>query len=355
MGDSAVHFSELEAAEHQANGVETGFDATAAFVFLGKISSEWREADRLDVLVLRAVCQLSIDQPHKATEGFPSWEIVEAVGSLRGKPWSSRDDKGQMSNDVLRYWNKLTETWNSKCEGITQLIGETGLWRIPQPAKTEGGGTGRPSLYRIDWLPLEQREPAEPASRDVPPAGTAMRALRYICDDIQEAGPLARIFTRGLRLTGWRRNLYIAFLAGPLLLCLLLITQIAFGVTMSLAVGSKTTLTSLLSFAFLCGVTLAAASPFFRLGTQRIVLAPWWMQSVDDDRLLEHRRPPRHPEKSIKAVRYTAICPICGGKIAAKSGGFEFWGRIVGRCAEAPVEHVYSFDHVTRSGRYLRE
>lgn len=74
----------------------------------------------------------------------------------------------------------------------------------------------------------------------------------------------------------------------------------------------------------------------------------------EEDRLLERRAPPRYPEKSIKAVRYVAACPLCGGRVSATKGRLEFFGRIVGRCEEAPVEHAYSFDHVTRNGRLLR-
>jgi hypothetical protein len=77
------------------------------------------------------------------------------------------------------------------------------------------------------------------------------------------------------------------------------------------------------------------------------VIAPWWMQSVDEDHLLEGRSPPRNSDKSIKAVRYVAKCPLCGGKVLATKGRLEFFGRIVGRCEEAPVEHAFSFDRIT--------
>lgn len=78
------------------------------------------------------------------------------------------------------------------------------------------------------------------------------------------------------------------------------------------------------------------------------------MQSVEEERLLELRMPPRFETKNIKAVSYSAVCPICEGKIFAKSGGLEFWGRIIGRCNDSPIEHIFSFDHVTRRGVYLR-
>jgi hypothetical protein len=82
-------------------------------------------------------------------------------------------------------------------------------------------------------------------------------------------------------------------------------------------------------------------------------MAPWWMQSVDDDRLIEWRSPPRFSDKSIKAVRYTAPCPLCEGKVVARSGGPRYLWGLVGRCDEAPSAHVFTFDHVLREGRRI--
>ena len=59
-------------------------------------------------------------------------------------------------------------------------------------------------------------------------------------------------------------------------------------------------------------------------------------------------------------IRYVADCPICGVEGAGRSsirlapGGREFYSRIVGRCQHAPNEHVWSFDHIARTGRFLR-
>lgn len=175
-----------------------------------------------------------------------------------------------------------------------------------------------------------------------------------MCEDIQEANPFARIFTRGYFLESWRRYLYIAALAVPLIFLWLMLVQVIFGITWSYIVGTRNVLSSLFSLGVMFWATWACLGPLYKLGVDKIVIAPWWMQSTEEDRLLERRAPPRHPQKSIKAVRYVAPCPLCGGKISATTGRLEFFGRIVGRCDEAPIEHVFSFDHVTRNGRLLR-
>ena len=327
---------------------------TQPYDYLEKIADTWRENDRLDVVLLRAICRLSVELPEKAEEGFTSLEIVEAISKLRGKPWSSRDDKNQMSSDIRRQWNKLLETWETKHEGVVQRFTDEGQKVLPHLTKTEGGGAGRLSKYRIEWRPHEDsliqsiQETGEAQIQDL------NSSLRYICEDIEDAGLLARAFTKGYRLTGWRKQLFLLGLALPLLFGFLFFVYFIFGFAMFSTVGTKSVITSLLSLIFVYWATWYTIGSLLTVATNKIVLAPWWMQSDNGDRLLEHRYPPRYPEKSIKAVRYTAKCPACDGTISAQSGGLEFKGRIIGRCEHAPKEHIYSFDHVTRKGKSLR-
>lgn len=104
------------------------------------------------------------------------------------------------------------------------------------------------------------------------------------------------------------------------------------------------------------GTLWRTVKPIYRLPFDRIVIAPWWLQGMSkyDDRLLEFKRSESEDANAIYMVRYVAACPLCDGKIRTQPGGREFHGRIVGRCENAPVEHVFSFDHITRNGYNLR-
>ncbi|NTV70426.1 MAG: hypothetical protein HGA71_09795 [Azonexaceae bacterium] len=354
MSDSAVHFSDSAASEQEVKGVKTGFDLLKALVFLQEKTLAWKESGRLDVQLLRGLCLLSQADPVKASQGFASWDLVESICKVRGRPWSDALDKARMSDDIRLQWNNLLKTWDTKSEGIAQLFADAQFGFLPLLQKTEGGGTGNPTLYRIDWVPAKPEMASPMLDQQEEISDPNSRAIRYVCEDIEEANPFARIFTRGFQLKGWRKQVYIVLLAAPLLFLWLLLVQIALGVTLSAAIGGKTVLTSLLSSAVIFWAVMASVGPMYRLGVDRIVIAPWWMQSVDEDRLLERRSPPRHSDKSIKAVRYVAKCPLCGGKVSATKGRLEFFGRIVGRCEEAPVEHAFSFDHITRNGKLLR-
>lgn len=352
MSDPTADFSDPETLEQGSNRDQTGFDVDQLIVYVDGVVCGWRERDRLDVLILRALLRLTSDQQLHSADGFTPWDIVEAVGAIRGRAWSSSDNKDQMSDDVRRQWNRLQDLWESKREGVVQHLSDLQIGVFPVLAKTEGGGTGRPTRYRIEWQPLAQ--PTDQRLTCSPTQQVAPGEIRYVCEDIEDAGPLGRIFARGYNLYGWRRVLYLAILLLPLLFCWLVLVQVAAAFTASTALGGESLISSIVPLVVVFWATWATMGPLFELGTKRIVLAPWWMQSVDDDQLLEIRSPPRYQVKSIKAVRYTTTCPICGAKAAAKSGGWEFRGRIVGRCDDAPVEHVFSFDHVTRGGKGLR-
>lgn len=55
----------------------------------------------------------------------------------------------------------------------------------------------------------------------------------------------------------------------------------------------------------------------------------------------------------MKAVIFEAQCGVCGEDIAIEKSK-EFDGRFIGKCTVAPTEHIFSFDHVTKTGKFLR-
>ena len=56
----------------------------------------------------------------------------------------------------------------------------------------------------------------------------------------------------------------------------------------------------------------------------------------------------------IRLVRYGGVCPVCAGTIELMYGRGANSRRLFGCCAEAPHDHVFTFDRVTRIGyRYL--
>ena len=354
MTELQGHSSGPTAEKHGDNPVISGLSTPHPYALLKGIVSRWQECGRLDVVVLRAVCQLSLEQPDKAGSGYTSQEIVGAVGRLLERPWSKETDPDQCSRDVRTYWKKLLEFWRTKEEGVGQRLCDEGVMVVPQLLKSEGGGATHQSRYWIGWVAPEDVRPQASAVNERQATGTPESGLKYICEDLQDPGFFARIFAKGYPLAGWRRRLLLSVALAALLFLYVLIVTGIFSVAWLPAMGARELFKIITGLLVAISVVWVTIGPLVSVSAAKIVIAPWWMQSFDDDRLLEYRGQPRFPEKSIKAVRYSATCPACGGSVAAKSGRLAFWGRIVGRCEQAPQEHVYSFDHVTRSGRPLR-
>jgi hypothetical protein len=353
--------------EHPGNGVERGFVDTQAIVFAAKclddLAAGWRESRLLNVSVLRALMLLTQRHPERAEGGFDPLEIGEAVGTVTGRNWIKGDTWDDTAEKVRTHWgNLVTKTWPTKAEGIRQRFLQLGLDVAPELSRDEGGGQGNPTRYCFRLVPLTKASDGE--EQDESPAPVSEPAVRlpgsvsggdegvnYICEDVEDASWLARIFAQGFLLSGWRRHaLRGVFIAGILVVFLALLIVPFTMVTKRSISESANALISAAVFGYAFWSTLGT---LLMLHQWRIALAPWWMQSVDDDRLVEWRWPPRHPEKSIKAVRYTAKCTLCGGKVVARSGGLKHAWSLVGRCEEAPAAHVFSFDHVRREGLRL--
>ena len=94
--------------------------------------------------------------------------------------------------------------------------------------------------------------------------------------------------------------------------------------------------------------------PLYRLLEDRVIIAPAFLQlAYTYEHVLLIRK--EHDLKTLRMVRFTATCPLCGALVEISKGSGLFRGRLVGKCADSPTEHLYSFDHVLRRGRLLRE
>ena len=95
------------------------------------------------------------------------------------------------------------------------------------------------------------------------------------------------------------------------------------------------------------------AWPLYRLLEDRIIIAPAFLQlAYAYEHVLLIRK--EHDLKTLRMVRFTGTCPLCGALVEISKGSGAFRGRLVGKCADNPVEHLYSFDHVLRQGQWLR-
>lgn len=91
----------------------------------------------------------------------------------------------------------------------------------------------------------------------------------------------------------------------------------------------------------------------------------WWLLAdrivPASEVLLSWREDPAQVEsfkggraRLIGLVRYSATCAVCTAAIELRYGEGHERRRLFGCCVEAPQEHVFTFDRVTRRGRRIR-
>lgn len=221
------------------------------------------------------------------------------------------------------------------------------------PCKVEGGGQYNKNQYYLELRPIsEEARQSRQLERhaEIPEA--------YICykEQKRKKGPfLARVLD-GVGMKGWRLFLFLSMVILPLLIFSgLMLTPL-----LSIFFPSLKEIMFTFSIwgAMFLGAFFAFFGFIFRLVDKRVAMLPDWVSLSPEYWLLEYRPTKNdageYSHRKIALVHYIADCKECSGEVTVGKGGWHFPGRLVGRCNENPVEHVYTFDHVTRVGKPLR-
>jgi hypothetical protein len=181
---------------------------------------------------------------------------------------------------------------------------------------------------------------------------TDISTINYRVSQLKDTPILAKPFANFKfdGLTRWVPALLIA------------LTYIAFLTLISSISGwlSKDWLTpSIIVFSML-GLIVYLFLPYFKLLDRSVVEAPQWLLKLSTfSAQIElvstgDKRKDGSVIREIRTVVYEGVCPICQGKVDVIQSGKEFHQRLVGQCQEARYEHLFSFDHITKSGKLLR-
>lgn len=332
------------------NRFETGFSAQQAALRLQEIVEGWDKQTR-PVQLLLALCRLVADSDSAKIDGFSAIDLVDAVQKAGVTTGDGQGDPENFRKWVSRNWNKLEEIWTERRPGVIQRFRDSGLDLNPELERREGGGRTHPTLYFLKFAPgdsaiEESLDPQVPVPAD---------GVRYYTEEIRPAQWLNWLASRGYPLVGWRANVFVGAVMTIILSILAILLIIWFGVIW--APTTVKSISSVLSLGLVAAGAWFLMRPFVELINNRVALAPWWMQgavSGHEDRLVELRRKDDIGANAICLTRYSGKCPLCGGNVLVSSGRREFHGRLVGRCGQAPNEHVFSFDPVLRIGKPLR-
>ena len=244
--------------------------------------------------------------------------------------------------------------WDSREERRTGQALTEGLSLRPRLVAKIGGGRSNVNRFSLEFEPIDQARFVEAAGEAESLASTDH--VTYSGQQLK-GSILYRWLLPGhpVRVQSWRGLL----LVGGLILSVLV--ALAAWILFLLILRRGGPLNSLhVTFALLAvGVTMGMyliERAWINLPEDRLVIAPDvvlpWAEPYGQLQLIRDKESKR--SGWLNLVRYSGTCPVCAGTIELTSGRRDFPGRIIGRCRDSPLEHVYSFDPVSLSGRSLR-
>lgn len=270
-----------------------------------------------------------------------------------------RDLLQQLDGDKEGAWSKpfrakeLATWWAAREEQLRQICSVRGCSWTPRLLVKTGGGRGLPSRLSFEFHPTGDAEPE--------PGTTASEAngnlVRYQMDPAKPALWLRLLVgSRPFPVQSWRG--YV--LLGTAALDMVLIGLIWLGMYALWARGQPITTAALAQLGLALLVTAALwwlSKPVRQLPTQRVTMAGPSFLALSE--LYGQLRTMSAPGRQLKSrefavVRHWGICPICSAEVDLDPGRTAFPDRLIGRCHDAPLEHVFSFDPVRLVGEPLR-
>ena len=246
----------------------------------------------------------------------------------------------------------LGNWWESRQEQIRQQCAHAGSALTPYLVVKKGGGRGLPSRLSFDFLPTLETEP----EGDIAPPETDPTRMRYQMDPVKPALWLRlMVGSRPFPVQSWRGYVLI----GTAVLNMMLIGLVWFWLYTSWNRGHPVTTATLAQLGLVLLVTAGlwwSSRPVFQLPTQRVTMAgPSFLAFSELYGQLRTMPAPgrRLKSREFAVVRHWVTCPICSAEVDLDHGRAAFPDRLVGRCHDAPLEHVFSFDPVRLVGRLL--
>lgn len=248
--------------------------------------------------------------------------------------------------------SELGNWWGSRQEQIRQKCAQEGCALTPHLIVKKGGGRGLPSRLSFEFLPTTGAEPEDDdASSEIDP-----NLVRYQMDPVKPALWIRlTVGSRPFPVQSWRGYVLI----GSAALNIALIGLIWYGLYASWTTGHPVTTAALAHLGLALLITAGlwwVSRPVFQLPTQRVTIAGPSYLALSE--LYGQLRTMPVPGRKLRSrefavVRHWGTCPICSAEVDLDSGRAAFPDRLVGRCHDAPFEHVFSFDPVRLVGRPL--
>lgn len=259
----------------------------------------------------------------------------------------------QVANKWLPRVN-LETWWNARKDVRTNQIALKGLTIKPELVCQVGGGRG--NVNRFSFKFVEQTELTSGAELETEASESNPHLLRYTEEQLKAAFwfswllPGRPVNLRSLR--GW--IVMGGVMAG--FLVIVLTTFLALMIVNHSGPVRGIDISWMFIAAIISAVSFLSLKPWLQLPEARTTIAPDYL--LRSDQLFGQLRMIRNKDQKlagwVSLVRYSAACTICAGAVELSNGRRDFPGRIIGRCRDSPLEHVFSFDPVSLSGKSLR-
>lgn len=229
---------------------------------------------------------------------------------------------------------------------LNQIALNNGYHFLPKIKQTKiGGGAGKPNIYKLEAISVD----LEPLDINIP-----SDHIKYKLEKIANPNFVAR-WVNNYVAQGLKFKLLVGGMSSVIVSGLLIIL---FGLySLHQAETLLALVKVIIGFGSLLFSVYYFGSPLYQCVTKRIVNAPVMLTPGDIKTAQLEYVPTGDKDRNGRSIRqfrivsYSAICPICEGKIELEEGIDLMKGRLVGSCTESPREHIFTFDHKTKSGR----
>jgi hypothetical protein len=291
-----------------------------------------------------------VDSPSASQREFDAQDLAAAAGRSEANDF-----------DASKRWvmGRGLETYvaarRKSIEGHFRAAGHATCLR---PTRRSPGGKHR-AVWYLDPYPLPD-EAVEPTDSASPPPGPEAGETRTVQYDFTPPGQVkAAWYARPLIGAGsfvtrsWRGILWAAAFLVPVVY-LLASAFLTLSFTYVRRPIQTADLASLVVVAVLAWfVWRMFARPMVWLLEDRIIPASeLWVAWDEANAQLELTKDEKG-HRRLQLVRYNAVCPICAGTLELRYSQGPNTRRLLGCCAEAPHDHMFSFDRISRSGRQV--
>ena len=331
---------------------QTGFDkfktVSALRNWLDREGGNHRIPQVLDLLAQQTVRAWTSEQASPAID--PDTLRRLHADTHGGRITEMAASRWLLSSEVRKWWDAREDS-RAQAFCAAQVGAAACLTIIP------GGGRNNPTLYRLDF----QREPEidevlDDSQISPQPAGEVSKVIHYQVEPAKAAWWLQAIIGKmPFRMRSWRGFLLIGITASEALalLILWLIALLSMRGSRPVSAGD---VASVLLTATLSYLWYQVMKPVIRLPAERVTIAnDLLLANSQFNGQLKLMRDGKSKVAGgwCQLIRHFGTCAICSGEVEVVDGAKAFPGRLVGRCSDSPLEHVFSFDPVLLRGKWL--